>query len=225
MTTKFTLRDFLVYFTTGSLFLVCIELIFFDEILRVSSEFFSKYLFIKEFSGLIIVIAIPIIYLIVHVIHSLGILSLWIYKEIHSKLTKWKLRKWKAIEYLRIILHFFMYKNKVVNSVIQENKKNSTWKSTDDFWTVCAKLQIEKKFGPAEYWYTLNDLFKGLYTSFLISTILSCFTGNYMLGVIFCILMFVSHIRAIHFGNSFVITVKRLTDEKNHESPTKNKRH
>jgi len=210
MTSKFTLRDFLVYFTTGALFLVSIDLIYFYKLLNISSEFFSEYEFINEFSGLLIVFTIPIIYLTGHFLHSVGILSLWIYKRIHTQLTKWNLREYRVIEWLRILIHFFMYKNKIINSVLQENKKNSTWENEECFWIVCAKLQNENKFSPAEYWFTLNDLFKGLYTAFLFSSILSFINGKEILGLIFIFLMFISHFRAIQFGGNFVVTVKRL---------------
>ena len=213
MTSKFTLRDFLVYFTTGALFIVSIDIVYFDKLLNISSTFFQKYEFIKEFSGILIVFIIPIIYLTGHLLHSVGILSLWIYKLIHNHLTKWELRKCKIIEWIRILLHFLMYRNKIINAVIQENKKNSTWESVEVFWNSCAKLQNENKFTPAEYWFTLNDLFKGLYTAFLFSSIMSFTNGKNILGLIFILLMLISHFRAIQFGNNFVKTVKRLSKE------------
>jgi hypothetical protein len=104
-----------------------------------------------------------------------------------------------------------MYKNKVINAIIQEKKKNSTWKNVENFWNSCAKLQNENKFSPAEYWFALNDLFKGLYTAFLFSFILSFTNGKNVLGLIFILLMLISHFRAIQFGNNFVKTVKRLS--------------
>jgi hypothetical protein len=106
-----------------------------------------------------------------------------------------------------------MYKNKVVNSVIVENKKNETWESVEHFWESCAQLQLKDNFGPANYWFTLNDLFKGLYTITLFATIISFTGGKYILCFIFCCLMFMCHFRAIQFADSFVLTVKRLRKE------------
>jgi hypothetical protein len=210
MNDKFTLRDFLVYFTTGTLTLLSIDLLFFNEILSETADFFEKYKFISDFSGLFIVLAVPLIYFIGHLIHGFGFLSLKTYKLIHKKLTDWKLRRFIIIEWIRLILHFFMYKNKVINSIIQENKENKTWGTDDDFWIDCAKLQKDGKFGPAEYWYTLNDLFKGLYTTFLISSIIAFILCKIGLGLIFVGLFLICHFRAIQFADYFVKTVKRL---------------
>jgi hypothetical protein len=210
MNDKFTLRDFLVYFTTGTLTILSIDLLFFSEILSKTTDFFEKNKFISDFSGLLIVLAVPVTYFIGHLIHGLGFLSLKTYKLIHKKLTDWNLRKFKIIEWIRLILHFFMYKNKVIDSIMQENKKNKTWSTDEDFWIDCAKLQKDGKFGPAEYWYTLNDLFKGLYTAFLISSVIAfilCKTGQ---GLIFVGLFLICHFRTIQFADFFVKTVKRL---------------
>lgn len=101
-----------------------------------------------------IVLAIPLIYIIGHLIHVLGYISLKTYKFIHKKLNEWNLRKYKIVEWIRLILHFFMYKNKVINSIIQENKKNKTWNNEEEFWIDCTKLQKDGKFAYSEYWYT-----------------------------------------------------------------------
>ncbi len=211
MNDKFTLRDFLVYFTTGSLTLISINLLFFNEILSEITDFFEKYKFISDFSGLLIALVIPVIYFIGHLIHGLDYLSLKMYIYIHNKLTKYKLRKFKIFEVLRLILYFFMYKNKVINSIVQENKEKKTWISIEEFWLYCARLQKVGKFGPAEYWYTLNDLFKGLYIAFLIFSVLSFFLCQIEFGLIFLALALISNFRAIQFAGFFVITVRRLS--------------
>ena len=210
MSDKFTLRDFLVYFTTGSLTLLSIDLLFFREILTIISDFFEKYKFVTDFSGLLIVLAVPLIYFIGHLIHGLGFFSLKTYKIIHKKLNDWNLRKYKIVEWIRLILHFFMYKNKVINSIIQENKDKKTWNSEEEFWIDCAKLQKNGKFVSSEYWYTLNDLFKGLYTTFLFSSLIAFVTCKIGLGFIFTGLFLICHFRAIQFADYFVKTVKRF---------------
>ena len=210
MSDKFTLRDFLVYFTTGSLTLLSIDLLFFREILTIISDFFEKYKFVTDFSGLLIVLAVPLIYFIGHLIHGLGFFSLKTYKIIHKKLNDWNLRKYKIVEWIRLILHFFMYKNKVINSIIQENKDKKTWNSEEEFWIDCAKLQKNGKFVSSEYWHTLNDLFKGLYTTFLFSSLIAFVTCKIGLGFIFTGLFLICHFRAIQFADYFVKTVKRF---------------
>ncbi len=210
MTANFTLRDFLVYFSSGAFFLLSFNLIFFEPVLKLTEDFFTKHSFIKEFSGIIIILAIPLVYILGHLLHGIGFLSLQTYKAIHFKLNKWDLRKFKFVEFLRCITHFFMYKNKVINSVIEENKKNKTWNSSEAFWESCALLQVQGTFGPANYWYTLNDLFKGLYTTTLFATIICLICSKWVLGTIFCGLMLMCQFRAIQFANSFVMTVRRL---------------
>jgi hypothetical protein len=210
MSDKFTLRDFLVYFTTGTVTLLSIDLLFFSELLTILSDFFEKYKFATDFSGLLIVLAVPLIYFIGHLIHGLGFFSLKTYILIHKKLNEWNLRKHKIIEWIRLILHFFMYKNKVINSIIQENKDKKTWNNEEEFWIDCAKLQKDGKFASSEYWYTLNDLFKGLYTIFLISSIIAFVTCKIGLGFIFTGLFLICHFRAIQFADYFVKTVKRF---------------
>ena len=210
MNDKFTLRDFLVYFTTGTLTVLSMNMLFFNEILSESTGFFEKYKFISEFSGLLIVLAVPLIYFIGHLMHVIDSLSLKTYKLIHKKFTDWHLRKFQVIECIRLILHFFMYKNKVANSIIQEIKENKTWISIEIFWIDCSKLQKDGKFGSAEYWYTLNDLFKGLYNTFLFSSIIAFIICKSALGLIFIGLFLICHYRAIQFADYFVKTVRRL---------------
>jgi hypothetical protein len=192
--------------------IINLDILFFSQTLKIVTNFIREYSFIKEFSGLFVIIAIPIIYVFGHIIHTFDFISLKIYKSVHDKLNKWELRKYKLIEWSRIILHYFMYRYKVINSIIQENKLNNTWKSPSDFWAACSSLQCKGHFDPANYWYTLSDLFKGLYTSFLFSTIVAFIAGKMVLGIIFSVLMLLCHFRAVQFGDYFVVTVKRLSE-------------
>jgi len=91
-----------------------------------------------------------------------------------------------------------------------ENKDKKTWNNEEEFWIDCAKLQKDGKFASSEYWYTLNDLFKGLYTIFLISSIIAFVTCKIGLGFIFTGLFLICHFRAIQFADYFVKTVKRF---------------
>lgn len=212
MNYNFTLRDFLVYFSTGALLIICIDIIFFNEILIIISRFLEKYIFIKEFTGLLILLVIPFIYLIGNILHSIDFLFLKIYKGIHSLFNKLKISRYILFKVVKWIFHFFLYRNKVINSIIKENKRNKTWQNPEKFWENCAKLQIKGCFDSANYWHTLNDLFKGLYISFLISFILSLRENNIILAILFATLMLVCLFRAIQFADSFVSTVKRLNN-------------
>lgn len=213
MTDKFTLRDFLVYFTTGSLAVISLSILFFKPLLNEISLFLVNHMYIKEFSSLLIVLLIPFLYFIGHIIHGIDYLTLKSYKFIHKKLTEKGWRKCFIIEWIRIILHFVMYKNRVVESILNENRKNNTWKSEDFFWIDCAVLQKDGKFTSAEYWHTLNDLFKGLTITFLLSFIIAFLTCQIIIGILFFGLYLICNFRAMQFAEFFVKTVKRLINQ------------
>ena len=71
MTDKFTLRDFLVYFTTGSLSVISLSILFFKPLFDETSLFLANHMYIKEFSSLLIVLLIPLLYFIGHIIHGI----------------------------------------------------------------------------------------------------------------------------------------------------------
>lgn len=213
MTDKFTLRDFLVYFTTGSLTVISLSVLFFKPLFDETSLFLANHMYIKEFSSLLIVLLIPLLYFIGHIIHGIDYQTLKSYKFIHKKLTKKGWRKCFIIEWIRIFLHFVMYKNRVIESILNENKKNKTWKSEDFFWIDCAILQKDGTFSSAEYWYTLNDLFKGLTIIFLLSFIIAFLTCQIIIGIFFFGLYLICNFRAMQFAEFFVQTVKRLINQ------------
>ncbi|NAS13698.1 hypothetical protein [Poritiphilus flavus] len=212
MTARFTLRDFLVYFSSGSFFVLLMDVVYFDLILKIVSDFFKNYEFLDGFATLLGIILVPLVYILGHILHGVGFLSLKVYKEFHEFLNKNRLRRFRLIEWMRIILHFFMYRVKVVNAVIKEINENGTWNNVEHFWEDCARLQIKDDFDSANYWYALNDLFKSIYTASLIASILSFYNDKWILGSILSGLMFLSQYRAVQFGDSFVKTVRRLAN-------------
>jgi len=213
MTDKFTLRDFLVYFTTGSLAVISLSILFFKPLFDEISLFMANHMYIKEFSSLFTILLIPFLYFIGHIIHGIDYQTLKSYKFIHERLTEKGWRKCFIIERIRIFLHFVMYKNRVIESILNENKKNNTWKSEDHFLIDCAILQKDGKFSSAEYWHTLNDLFKGLTIIFLFSFIIAFLTFQIIIGILFFGLYLICYFRAIQFAEFFVKTVKRLINQ------------
>lgn len=211
MNDKYTLRDFLVYFTTGTITILTLYLIFFNDIHNSINNYIFEYKQLNDFTGLLVILAVPLVYFIGHIVHGLDYLSLKIYISIHRLLNCCNLRRYKTIEFTRQILHFIMYRHRVINSVILENKKNNTWKTEEEFWITCTKLQKAGTFGSAEYWYALNDLFKGLYTIFFLNSIVAFGVSKTGIGLLLVGLMLICHFRAIQFANNFVKTVKRLT--------------
>jgi len=108
-----------------------------------------------------------------------------------------------------------IYKNRIIESILNENKKNKTWKSEEFFWIDCAILQKDGKFSSAEYWHTLNDLFKGVSITFLLSFIVAFMNCKILMGLLFCGLYFICNFRAMQFSDFFVKTVKRLINQQN----------
>ena len=210
MKDKFTLRDFLVYFTTGSLTIISLSILFFNPLLDKISLFLASHTYVKEFSSLLIVLLIPVLYFIGHIIHGIDYQTMKSYIFIHRKLTEKGWRKCSIIERIRIFLHLVMYKNRVIESILNENRKSKTWKSKDFFWIDCAKLQKDGTFSSPEYWHTLNDLFKGLTITFLLSFIIAFLTCQIIIGILFFGLYLICNFRAMQFAEFFVNTVKRL---------------
>lgn len=214
MTTNFTLRDFFVFLLTGLIFLGSIFLIFYDNIFLGIPSILEKYPSIKDISFIITLFFIPIIYLFGHIIGSLSYLCLKLYVHI-DKIFKKKgknIPKWKY----KILMLFqrLLYRQRVVYAVIQytkQNKDKCIFKTSNDFWTICALLQIQKKYTSAEYWNLLNEFFNSLNHIFFISMIIAFVSCHWIIGIIYFTLMLLTYYRARQYAELFVITVERLT--------------
>jgi len=107
-----------------------------------------------------------------------------------------------------------LYRQGVVYTIIKfikSESNNKPFKNVDEFWTTCAKLQIKKNYTPAQYWYVLNELFNSIYLIFVISTITSFCTGQWILGIVYFILAIFACNRAKQYADHFIQTVCRLT--------------
>lgn len=222
MTTNFTFRDFLVYLLTGLTLILSVSIIFWQNLFTFSLDFFTKYEFIKEFAFLVTIFLIPLIYLLGHLVGSTNYFTLqlfiWLDKKIkrikNGVTSKKELNKLDKL--LIIILQRLLYRHRVVYEIINYTKTTKEdkllFKSVDDFWTLCAKLQIEKIYSSAEYWYVLNDLFKSVNLVFAISTAIAFIFGHWCLGLIYFFLMLIAFGRARQYSNFFVKTVCRLVE-------------
>jgi hypothetical protein len=212
MTTNFTLRDFFVYLLTGMTLIICIGTIFYIEIFNWIINFFSRYEFIKDFSFLVTIFLVPIIYLLGQIIGSLSYNLLQFYLWLDKRtFFKREMPEWKYF----ILTKFqqILYRQRVVYAIISniKSKRNEKlYKTVGEFWTVCAKLQIEKIYSPAEYWYVLNELFKSINLIFFISLILSIFTEQWVLSIIYFILTISAFKRAKQYAGYFIQTVLQL---------------
>jgi hypothetical protein len=120
--------------------------------------------------------------------------------------------KWKY--FILIKFQQLLYRQGVAYAIIKfikSDSNNKPFKNVDEFWTICAKLQIDKIYAPAEYWYVLNELFNSINLIFLISTIISFLTGQWILGIVYFSLIIFSFKRAKQYADHFIQTVCRLT--------------
>jgi hypothetical protein len=130
--------------------------------------------------------------------------------------------KWKY--FILIKLQQILYRQRVAYAVIKWTKSKSLdmpFNSVTEFWTSCAKLQIEKIYTPAEYWYVLNELFNSINLIFFISTIISLLTGHWVLGIIYFVMTIFAFKRAKQYAAHFIQTVVKLTLARQTTQPAK----
>lgn len=224
MTTNFTFRDFFVYLLVGLTFIICMGIIFIQDIFSFTVNFFDSYKFVKEFSFIITIFLIPVIYLAGHVIGSASYYTLRLYVRVHRTFKKSGkiIPKWKC--FVLIKLQQLLYRHRVVYAIVNDIKSNSTerqFTSVSDFWKACAKLQIEKVYAPAEYWMVLNELFNSINLIFFISTLISLLTGQWILSIVYFLLAIFAFKRARQYADHFVQTVRNLTLAKQSNKPEK----
>lgn len=189
MTTNFTFRDFFVCLLSGLTLIICLGSIFIDDIFKISVDFFSKYQLVNDFSFIVSILLIPAIYVLGHIIGSISYNLLKMYVWLDKGYFK---RPISTCKYCVLIkLRQILYNHRVV--------------------AACAKLQIEKIYSPAEYWYVLNELFNSINLIFFFSTIISLFTGHWLLGIIFSLLTVFAFKRAKQYADHFLQTVSNLS--------------
>lgn len=217
MTTNFTLRDFFVYLLTGLTLIICVGTIFWEHIFKWTIDLFSKYEFVKDFSFLVTIFLIPIIYLLGHGIGSISYNSLQFYVWLYNtKFFKKERPKWKHL--ILMTLQKLLYRQRVsyaISEHIKINNCKSVFSNEDEFWIISAKLQIEKLYSPSEYWYVLNELFNSINIVFFISTIISFSLGLWAIGLIYFILTLFTFKRAQQYADHFVKTIVRTAKARN----------
>jgi hypothetical protein len=208
MSTNFTFRDFIVYFLTGISFILSLAMIYhYNPLITLSCS--NQYELKKDYSLIIILFMVPIVYIIGHLISTIDTLAMKYYIFLRKKLIKNNSIILKAFLGLNT---FLFYRQRVAYHAMQQPKNGGPKYSTiEDFWVSCAKLQKENHYSYAEYWYVLNDLFKNLAMVSLICSIISIIKQEWFLMVIFIVLTMLFIYRAIQFAEYFVSTVRRLS--------------
>jgi hypothetical protein len=192
MTSKFTIRDFLVYAFVG---LSAGILIYSHETEKVNELIKSIY----KFSSFATVISVPIFYLFGHLIMGIDdlifnrILIFPIRKIEHENTNQF----WKIYNFV-----FFGYRNQGIKWT--EEIGNT------DFLKKCDLLIKENRYVKAEYYQVMSDLFKGVYLCLLSSIILgliNCEINYWKIGILFIVWY-----RARMFSAYYVRIVKRITE-------------
>ncbi|MCC9070485.1 hypothetical protein LNQ49_02575 [Flavobacterium sp. F-65] len=188
MTDKFTLRDILVYTLLGLIVLFFSYLYYPCEITCIIKDS-------KDFSDLTILLLIPICYLIGHILMSLDdVIFNGILLRFFPKGNQLKNKYWKLYNFL-----FFGYRNIGIRN--QEEITNKIFLKT------CDKLISENKYGKAEYYQVMSDLFKGIFLIIFLSIAFDLFHWSFKFWKL--ILIFLIWYRAKMFSAYYVRMIKR----------------
>lgn len=186
--------------------------------MTTASTLFYLYPFIKDFSVLFLIIAIPIIYATGHIIHTIDYFLLRFHVFLYKLVRNHTFLKGKKIpEIILKVSKLLFYNHRVVNSIFKFMRLKKV-KDTETFWDKWYQIRVSEKYVHAEYWHRQNDLFKGLYLIFISSTIFCLTNGQWGLMLIFLFFTIIFYLRAIQYADNFVevviLTSKNLEENK-----------
>lgn len=205
MTEKFTLRDFMVYFLTGFFLFLTILFRYNSSLL----QFFNiEKVDIENNSALTILILVPGLYLLGHFIHSVDWILFKIGRFVIDIEVTYK-KKHNNCFFLCIIKMFrFITSGSRISGIVYTNSKDSKM-----FWQKVAKLQSESKYDRSEYWYLINDLFKGITLIALGWVFYSLIIRDFVSFFIYFVLTILCWFRARHSATNFVTTIENTCKE------------
>ena len=145
MESKFTLRDFLVYFITGFYFML---LIIYNAGYESIEHIKIPINDLKSNQVIFLFFITPFLYILGQIVHSCDVFLLRLGRLLHS-LSK----KSESIRKILFVPNCIVNGNRIVGNIKEDNT---------EFWNKAYKLQIHGKYDRAEYWYIMSDLFKGL---------------------------------------------------------------
>lgn len=193
MTSKFTIRDFLVYSFVG---LTAALLVYINETEKAKELIKS----LNAFSSFAVLIFVPISYLIGHLI--MGIDDI-----LFNRILSFPIRNvnneeaniaWKIYNFL-----FFGYRNQGLKWTEQISKS--------DFLELCDRLIEKKLYEKAEYYQAISDMFKGIFLCLIVSIIYrmsKCELNYCEIGI-----LLVVWYRARMFSSYYVRRVKRSQNQ------------
>lgn len=198
MNDKFTIRDFFAYFLSGIAILLFALVNSYDSTLKF---LVANKEIIKDFTALIIFFTIPIAYFLGQTLHGLDTLLF-----IFAKLTR-KIKRNSFFWYALYPFTFALNGPRISGFLFLQKKDIET------FWSNCAKLQVEKSYASCEYWYVMNDLFKGLSFGSLIFSFISFYSNTRLLAICYLLLSMIFWFRAYFFAKTFIESATRLSNQ------------
>ena len=196
MTDKFTIRDFFAYFLSGCALYLALLVSEFD---KIYTFFIANKDFIKDNSAIIIFGVLPIVYFTGQTIQSIDTLFY------EMGVVIWRLNEKYKNKFLKG-LYYILCSHRISGNL---NLRNIP---TKEFCTKCNELELVSKYGHAEYWYIMNDLFKGVTLINLTFAAYSLFICKFDLGLIFLFLTFIFWVRARYYATIFIDTIISTRD-------------
>lgn len=190
MNTNYTLRDFVAYFSTGSVFVLIFSILNLDFILNSAIPKITSYNLNLNLLVLTFIFFVPIIYIVGHLIAAL---DYSIFHRLASKILETMpdayIPNWLFTDYR-------------VSGIVRKE-----WKLGINFWQACLILQKQKLYDKAEYRYVLNDLFKNLIVVNLLVFIYAILLQKWILVGVSVLSFMLLRDRAIMFGMNFLYAV------------------
>lgn len=197
---KFTFRDFFVFFLSGVSAVFCFIITQYDTIIFEINkpENVDMKNFVKEYSTVFSLLSIPGMYMLGHFIHGCDDLVNFWTKLIRGRK---KTRKPKCLIFHGP--HLIAYENRI-NGYLERREED-----VNEFWQKFAYLQINNQAQNADYWYVMNELFKGVTLTCLIFGFYGLFTDGKNEGYMF-LFVFVFWERAHYFAKRFYMNVTKV---------------
>jgi hypothetical protein len=209
MKDKFTFRDFIVYFFSG--FVVMLYAFFNWHVCLLQYLFLHAALF-KELAAFTILTLLLIGYLIGQILHSVDTLLYFV----STKLRRLNSNNVVIKAIVKPLLFLIGGHRVSVNLALKQNDE-------DSFWTDCARLQADNTYVYAEYWYVMNDLFKGLTLASMIFILISLVQLSWCLLAFYVVLSILFWLRSYYFALWFIKSVERgitVREGRNKQSST-----
>lgn len=207
---KFTFRDFLVYFLTGIALIIGLLIVNYEIVYRTLDPNSSEYeaqknllSFIKDNNTILALASIPFVYFTGQIIHSIDTIVYFLGRllwRFFDKLSGQGVAENIGRKVLSVIIV-------MINGYRITGTLNRMKIDVETFWQKTARLQIANQYASSEYWYVMNDLFKGLT---LISFCLFLFYSAWW--KLLLVLTFLFALRARYFAENFISSVEKCDE-------------